>query len=56
MCPSAAIVAAFLFLSLSVIDYAAIEDDVFGCCRATVIPIAQIKPKSSRPTAVTTCC
>ena len=54
VCPSAAIVAAFLFFS--VICYAAIDDDVFCCWRPTVTPIAQMKPKSSRSTAVTTCC
>ena len=36
--------------------YAAIEGDIFRWCRSTVTPIAQMKPKSSRPTAVTTCC
>lgn len=46
MCPSAAIVAAFFLLSLSVIRYAAIDDDVFRCWRSTVTPIAQMKPKS----------
>jgi hypothetical protein len=39
-----------------VIRYAAIEDDVFRWSRSTVTPIAQMKPKSSRPTAVTTYC
>ena len=41
----------------SVIRYAAIEgDDGVRCWRSTVTPIAQTKPKSSRPIAVTACC
>ena len=46
-CPSAAILAAFLVLSLSVIRYAAIDDDVFRCSHSTATPIAQMTPNST---------
>lgn len=45
MCPTAAIVTAFLFLFLSVVRYAAIDDDVLRCWRSTVTPIAQMKSR-----------
>ena len=52
MCPSTATVTAFSF---HLAFYAATDGDC-RCDRSTVTPIAQMKPKSSRPTAVTTYC
>jgi len=46
---SAAIVAAVFSLSRRAIRYAAMADDRCRCSRSTVTPMAQMKPKSSRP-------
>ena len=45
----------YLFLFLSRCRYAARRGDWRSCC-STVTPMAQMKPKSSRATAVTACC